>query len=210
MICVSISKAEQLNTANVRKGVLLELRFDLLEQGPRELMPGTLGSEGVIATCRPGPFSEEERIRIFEEAIREGATFVDIELDAEASTLEKIAGLCRKHGVKLIISWHDYAATPGMEELRNLLAQCYKLGADIAKIATMAHEPQDAARLLALYGLPGEKVIIGMGDAGKITRIAAPFLGASFTFAAPGAQDATAPGQYTLEEMQEFLNKLNQ
>jgi 3-dehydroquinate dehydratase len=47
-----------------------------------------------------------------------------------------------------------------------------------------------------------------MGEEGKITRAAAPFLGAEFTFAALDESRATAPGQLSLEAMEKIRELL--
>jgi 3-dehydroquinate dehydratase-1 len=75
-----------------------------------------------------------------------------------------------------------------------------KEGADIVKIATTVQNKADAARILSLYEHYQSLVALGMGDEGKITRIASPLLGAPFTFAAPNTSK-TASGQMTDVEM---------
>ena len=47
-----------------------------------------------------------------------------------------------------------------------------------------------------------------MGKPGKITRIAAPFLGAPFTYAAWNEKLATAPGQLTVDELMDIYDVL--
>ncbi len=44
-------------------------------------------------------------------------------------------------------------------------------------------------------------VIIGMGEKGVITRVAAPMLGAEFTFASAETGKETAPGQISKERL---------
>jgi 3-dehydroquinate dehydratase-1 len=40
-----------------------------------------------------------------------------------------------------------------------------------------------------------------MGEMAGLTRVAAPILGAEFTFASSDKSDETAPGQLTIEEL---------
>ena len=68
--------------------------------------------------------------------------------------------------------------------------------------------PADAARLLSLYTITGRKVVIGMGKAGKITRVAAPFLAGEFTFASSVEGEATAEGQLSYKEMKKIIKKI--
>jgi len=208
MICVSISKREQLLQKNYPDDWMLELRFDLLKSDPAELLSLSTGTSGVIATCRPGFYSDEERINILSQAMEAGARYIDLELDAGEeyfSTLQTLAG---SKGVNVIASWHDFDKTPSMQELTELLLKAYRSGADIVKIACMVNQAEDAARLLGLYQLPGSKVILGMGEKGRITRLAAPYLGAPFTFAAPDDEGLTAPGQLSGKEMEQIINIL--
>lgn len=53
-------------------------------------------------------------------------------------------------GTNVILSHHDYSATPTDEELDALVAKMVEQGADIAKIATTASDISDSLRLLKL------------------------------------------------------------
>ena len=94
-----------------------------------------------------------------------------------------------------------------LSELERMMTKCFELGADIAKIACMVQSEEDNANLLALYSGNGRKVIIGMGNLGKITRLAALKLGAEFTFVSSDEEHSTAPGQMTYNEFT-ALNKI--
>ncbi len=48
-----------------------------------------------------------------------------------------------------------------------------------------------------------------MGDAGRITRVAAPLLGSEFTFASPGEGRETAPGQMSASQLNAIYKILN-
>ncbi|MFZ5940290.1 MAG: type I 3-dehydroquinate dehydratase [Bacteroidota bacterium] len=209
MICLSISSREQLLNIPEGSQYMLELRFDLIGEDPGQILPLTRSSAGVIATCRPDKLSGDEQVRILGQAAAEGVDYLDIELDAPDAQRERLLQLGRKYHTGLIISWHDFEKTPDTQRLLELLNECYHYGADVAKIACMVRSPEDAARLLGLYQYPGKKVVLGMGDLGRITRIAAPLLGAPFTFASPDQHGATAPGQMTpgdMEIVQSYLS----
>ncbi len=53
-------------------------------------------------------------------------------------------------------------------------------------------------------------VIIGMGEKGVISRIAAPMLGAEFTFAAPEAGKETAPGQISKDKLLSIIRQIQE
>ena len=101
---------------------------------------------------------------------------------------------------RLILSRHDFARTPGEEELRGWQARMFELGADVAKIACRANDIVDCARTLALLGA-GRTIALSMGEEGVITRLLAPKFGGFLTFGALDAARASAPGQPTLERM---------
>jgi 3-dehydroquinate dehydratase len=47
-----------------------------------------------------------------------------------------------------------------------------------------------------------------MGQIGTITRVAAPLLGAEFTYASLEPKLATAPGQLAVDEMKDIYNMM--
>ena len=82
-----------------------------------------------------------------------------------------------------------------------MVDKCFELGAGVAKLAVKAVTRADVARVLALYDDERVVVALAMGELGVISRVAAPMLGAPFTFVAADAASATAPGQLTAEQM---------
>jgi 3-dehydroquinate dehydratase type I len=106
---------------------------------------------------------------------------------------------------KVIISYHNFENTPPLSELQSVVSQSVSMGADITKLVTAAHTASDAARILSLYEHHSSPLTaFAMGAAGQITRIAAPFLGAPFTYAALAQGNATAAGQLSVAQMQEI------
>ncbi len=168
----------------------------------------------LIATCRiaesPSVEEAERRLRL---AIEAGARFADLEIEAPAQTSKNFQHLCRKRGTEIIRSYHNFDETPDDEGLQMALARCFRYGADIAKVVTACHGPEDAARLEALYSLvledvdslQGRLVAFGMGEAGRQSRLECLRRGAPFTYAALSAEEATAPGQWSLAEMHSAL-----
>ena len=68
-------------------------------------------------------------------AIEAGARYVDVEVQADEAYKRDIIQKARIHGCKVIISFHDFQATPEKGKLEEITALCFKEGADIAKIA---------------------------------------------------------------------------
>ncbi|MBR5724152.1 MAG: type I 3-dehydroquinate dehydratase, partial [Bacteroidales bacterium] len=168
----------------------------------------------LIATCRLSecdtPQEAERRLAL---AIESGARFADLEIEAPAPVSKHFQHLCRKHGTEVIRSYHNFEQTPDLEVLQMALARCFRYGADIAKIVTACQGPEDAARLESLYSivlegvdsLQGRLVAFGMGEAGRDTRLECLRRGAPFTYAALSPEEATAPGQWSVAEMNDAL-----
>ena len=209
MICVSIGSGSSDEAKKIfQKTGFIELRADLLTWKTEEYRDVILACNKTVFTCRPGKYSNGERLELFEMAALAGATYLDVEIESEESFLDEIRKITGHYSTELIISYHNYELTPSMEVLESLLRDCYIEEANVAKIACRVYSSADAARLLSLYNISGRKVILGMGKAGKITRVAASLLGAEFTFASSGEGDATAEGQLSYDEMNEIIKKI--
>lgn len=215
-LCISIQAptvAELLARAEraVRESALLELRLDGLKTPAaacpplREFLrssPQTL----VIATCRKQTYggnfrgSTEAEWGVLKAAAAAGCTMVDLEIQsAERLPASALAEL-RQH-TNLIVSFHDYKATPALEPL---LARMRRIPADIYKLAPTAttwRHNLELLRLVESHGGDQALVAFCMGEAGFASRILSLRSGSIFTFASLGADDATAPGQPSLEDL---------
>lgn len=209
MICISISSLGEIGKLPAG-AELIELRLDLIRKDPVEVFPLIPPGCKSLVTCRPGTIQDQTRLSWLKSAMHLGAAIVDAELESEEPYLEDLRRHSRENGVELIVSYHQFDATPDRDLLADKLQQCFDRGGDIAKIATQIHSREDLLRLLSLYHLPGRKVILGMGPMGRISRIAAPYLGAEFTFASPGAGLETAAGQLDYKQLKELYQVINQ
>ena len=200
MICVSLGRVTPVRCRSLLKTIdFAEIRLDLtgwtLDDVRRIFaLPRTL-----IATCRPGRLPEAERKRVLLEAIASGASYVDVESDSSAGWKKEILGQARRFSCRVIFSRHDEHRTPPDKVLRRIIDRSFREGADIVKIACWVRSGEDVLRLLALYGYRpktrGRLLVLGLGPQGILTRLAAPLLGAPFTFAAADGLPATAAGQ---------------
>jgi len=202
MICISIGKPHPA----VCKDMLQDAEIAEIRLDGADLSDAAIGQIfslplDLIATCRPGGSgsgaNDDERKRKLITAIEAGAAYVDIEIEAANTFKEEIIRVAWKKECRVIISYHNYEKTPPPDELDCIIERCFAAGADIAKLACMASSEADAARILALYQREDrhDLIALAMGEKGMITRVAAPFLGAPFTFAAPDGETKTAPGQ---------------
>lgn len=184
------------------KWPLVEIRLDLLNVDPEKIELLAMQCRQWIATCRQGNLSERERTVLLAASIRAGATYVDIEYDADDAYRQTLVDLAKRLCSKVIISYHHFESTPDTGVLDQIIARSKEMGADCVKIAVTANSPSDCARIMSLYSRHEHLVAFAMGDIGKITRIAAPFLGADFTFASVDEAYLTAPGQLTTSQME--------
>jgi 3-dehydroquinate dehydratase-1 len=209
MICVSVSHISQLEKAVASGAALLELRLDLIGEKPAKLFPDIPKTIKTIATCRPGKVKDEERAALLKHSLELGAAYVDLETESPDGFLSDIRQTADNYRAGVIVSYHNFERTPGREDLESVMIGCYEKGGDIAKIATRVNGSDDLLNLIALYGLPGQKVIIGMGEQGRILRIVSPYLGASFTYASLEEGEETAPGQLSMKQMNDIYKVID-
>ena len=184
---------------------MVELRADLLNFTTEQYKSLFGLKSKIVFTCRPQGIDPEYRKSLFHLAAENKVDYIDLEIESYEPDMEWLSGLCRKNKTDLILSYHNYIETPGIDELTAILKKFYKLGADVAKIATLVKNDEDLLNLLLLYRKQGRKVVLGMGEKGILTRVAALILGAEFSFAAPGKERGTAPGQLTVSDMNELV-----
>lgn len=207
MICVSLGNTKFENALELSSKVrMMEFRADLLNWSPDEYVR-IIGEIPVsLYTFRPGVISDKERIEYYRFAIDHKVNYVDVEIESSPEFLAEIQQMIKNTRSELVVSYHNYDTTPDVEELKGILDDCYKKGASVAKLACMVNDHADAANLLSLYAFQGRKVVVGMGEKGRIVRLSSCLLGAEFTFAAPDKGLVTAPGQMTWQEMEIILN----
>ncbi|MBN2154089.1 MAG: type I 3-dehydroquinate dehydratase [Candidatus Lokiarchaeota archaeon] len=149
-------------------------------------------------------------------------SLVDVELVNEAGLLDSALSSCRQHGVGLVLSLHDFAATPPASEVDSLC--------DLLVQAVAQHPPEHdrivfkvvfAAKKVADNAMPlrvidnlsatrRDVVSFCMGAVGLLSRVASVIPRAAgrahgkFTFASLVQQ--TAPGQVDVDTMAALLD----
>ena len=209
MICIplgGIGFEECMSMA--RKEAFVEFRFDLLTLSLEQVKEVVNAANSCIATCRPGKMEETDRLEILKTAILSGADYVDIEVESDKTFMNEIILSARTHDTAIIISYHNFEGTPAMPELEQIVSDCMRAGADVVKIASQVNHTGDLQNLFKLYNRDLRMVIIGMGEQGVISRIAAPMLGAEFTFAAAGVGQETAPGQISKDKLLSIIRQI--
>jgi 3-dehydroquinate dehydratase-1 len=204
-----------------RKGAdALEVRVDMYDSEALEALRRYEGGLPIIVTNRPnwegGEFPsespedemEEERIDELLEAI-EYAEAVDIELEANQEYQERVRDKALEEDAKVIASYHDFDKTPENDGMRYVLDRGLEVG-DVAKMAVKAQSREDAQRLLNITRDYSDENIatMAMGEKGSYTRFMAPEFGSMITYGAID-DEGTAPGQLTVEELDEVIEILN-
>jgi 3-dehydroquinate dehydratase type I len=178
-----------------------ELRLDLMQTSVEERLSLYSIPLPFIVTCRPQAFDEAQAYALLEEAVLHGAAYLDVEIERSNSYIKKLATLTQKHGCQLILSYHNYVCTPSYGELSAICRQALSQGADIVKLACMVNTSKDNAVLLGLYKDFSNLVSFGMGEQGRVSRIASLHCGAPFIYVAAENTEPTATGQYTAMEI---------
>jgi len=209
MICVSIADVTVDEACRIiQEHEISEVRLDRIQFKERDL-ERIFTSGRTVATFRPVDGTDDgKRKDILKSAIRHGASYIDIEVESNDAYKNELKKAAADAGCKSIVSYHDYEKTPVMRELEQIITWCFEGGADLAKIACQVNSISDAARLLSLYSLGKPVISIGMGEAGRITRIAAPLLGAPFTYASLDAARETAPGQIDSATLKKIIDMI--
>lgn len=159
----------------------------------------------LIATCRLE--EESQAPELLERAIKAGAKYVDLEMEAPAAVGRRIREACREYGTVLIRSYHNFEQTPPLPVLQSLLERARQFGGEVVKIVTTAHSEADNATVASLYSsaAPGTLVAFCMGEEGRSSRLDALKLGAPFTYACLSEEEASAPGQWPEKALREAV-----
>ena len=214
MICVSIQNknCEEILTL-LSRVEMAEIRLDRCDLTEEELEEVFSSDTPTIATCRiGGEISVDKARRMLTAAIKAGASFVDLEIEAPKSLATTLRTLAREYGTRYIRSWHDFEGTPSVEALKAMVEKCLYHGAEWVKIVTTAHSPEDAERVLSLYDetlwtdadrrpVRGGLVAFAMGEEGRASRLDCLRLGSPYTYAALTEAEATAAGQWAYDAL---------
>lgn len=192
---------------------IVELRVDLFEnKDPDFVLECVKKAQSIglktILTVR----SEKEggkyvanRLEIFQKASPH-SDYTDIELSSQ-ELLSKVRDIVVSAGKKLIISYHNFELTPANYILKEVFREARRWGAHIVKISVKANSYEDTARLLCLgKEEEGQKVLIAMGEYGKLSRIGGFVFGSVISYAF--LDEAVAPGQFALEKLVELRRLL--
>jgi 3-dehydroquinate dehydratase / shikimate dehydrogenase len=176
----------------------IEVRLDYLASPGLPSIPPT--TSRFVATCRPtreggrwaGP--ERERLQRLRDAAHSGFQWVDIEHDVGIEAGEF-------PGCSLLRSHHDFSRFPA--NLGGLIQSLEALPGDAVKLAVAVSGSADCVTLLRFMESSARtkpRVILGMGEFGRLSRLLGALLGNLWTYVAENRGEAVAPGQFPLRE----------
>ena len=138
-----------------------------------------------------------------------GVDALDIQWRTDASVVRALRDAAKRAGVAALFSEHHFDGTPDRHAMVEALHGMLDAGADIAKLAVMPHNRQDAANLLLATAevhdaRPDATLItMSMGRDGAVTRYCGGPFGSAATFGTLSA--ARAPGQPPAARLREKL-----
>ena len=233
MICTTIINKDLQGVLAALEGCeMAEIRLDSCDLSMKDIDEVFSSDVPLVATCRIAEImandpslqdlpEQSREIRAMQTAERRlvraleaGARYVDVEMEAQKQMSKRVRNAAHENGTVFIRSYHDFAGTATVEELRGMVEKCRYHGADIVKLVTMAHSQEDVDRVMSLYQWCGKEASGGvealadggliafcMGEAGKQSRIDCLKYGSPYTYAALTAEEAAAPGQWPADEM---------
>lgn len=200
-----------------------EFRIDLLEFSADTKKVIALGQQlnqflkdkPLIATIRTHneggkmTVSDQDYEKIYREYLKKPfMQLLDIEMFRDAKSVAKLTQLAHDKKVLVIMSNHDFAKTPGQQDIENRLLKQDQMGADILKIAVMPKSKQDVFTLMNATLAVSQKsqkplLTMSMGQLGTISRVATANMGGSLSFGMIG--EASAPGQIDVTQLKQLL-----
>ena len=220
---------KEAQTALVHKPDLFEWRVDTFGQrldrnSCRDILSklrGLIGNPALIFTCRShaegglAKLSAVKREGLVTAAIQSGhADIIDIELSNNKAFIQNILKAVKKSSLHMILSYHNFEATPDPDYIIDTLFQAREMGADIAKVAVMPQDFEDVLTLMQATlmarknGLKIPAIAISMGALGRLTRLAGKLFGSDITFAS--SETPSAPGQIPTRLLHQAIAALQQ
>ena len=135
---------------------------------------------------------------------------VDLDIAAQSAELDYIRE--QNLTVKTIVSYHDYQQTPNSARLEEIVDTMEKYQPGIYKLAAMCDGCEDALRLLELLLVLKAKgraaIVLGMGEAGVVTRVFGTLWGNEMAFAPLTLAEQSAAGQLTRQQLETIFKEL--
>ncbi|MBI5357578.1 type I 3-dehydroquinate dehydratase [Candidatus Saccharibacteria bacterium] len=148
---------------------------------------------------------QTKKLEIFNK-LKSKKCYVDLDIYHQKEDLKYAENL------NLIISYHNYEETPDNGTLDKIVKEIKDFKPAIIKISTMCIKPDDSLRLLRvkrdLLEAEEKHIVLGMGEAGKITRVFGALWGNELIFIPESDTEASAPGQISRSDFDEIINRI--
>jgi 3-dehydroquinate dehydratase-1 len=136
---------------------------------------------------------------------------IDYEMGNDRDNIVQVRDAARANSIQLVLSFHNFSYTPGLDYLTEKFLLADQLGADVAKVAVMPRNLDDVLVLLtatrqASKTLRIPLISMSMGPLGAMTRLFGWTFGSALTFAVGAA--SSAPGQVPIEDLNTVLQIL--
>lgn len=153
----------------------------------------------------PIAIGDEDVVRLYDAVGASGLVdFVDFEMSNDPDQIRRVRDNARKHETKVVLSYHNFAYTPGLDFLVQRFLEAERLGGDVAKVAVMPRDRADVLTLLAATSQAEAKariplISMSMGPLGAVTRMIGGVFGSSLSFAV--GEGSSAPGQMPIADL---------
>ena len=133
---------------------------------------------------------------------------IDYEMANDMANIAEVRAAACDNNIALVLSFHNFSFTPGLETLASKFLLADQLGADVAKVAVMPRDLDDVLTLLTATHQASQKLRIplismSMGPYGSLTRMIGGVFGSALSFAVGAA--SSAPGQVPIEDLNTVL-----
>jgi 3-dehydroquinate dehydratase-1 len=148
---------------------------------------------------------DEQVIALYHDVGASGLVqFIDFEMGNGQEHVRRIRESTRAHDVRLILSYHNTAYTPGVDFLVDRFLEAERLGADVALVAVLPRDEADVLTLLAATLRADAKAHIPLismstGPLGAVSRMVGGLFGSGLSFAV--GESASAPGQIPIGDL---------
>ena len=153
----------------------------------------------------PIAIGDEDVVRLYDAVGATGLVdFLDFEMSNDAGQVQRVLESARRHGTRVILSYHNFGYTPGLDFLVQRFLEAERLGGDVAKVAVM---PRDRADVLTLFAATSQAeakariplISMSMGPLGSVTRMIGGVFGSALSFAV--GEGSSAPGQIPIADL---------
>jgi 3-dehydroquinate dehydratase-1 len=177
-------------------------------------IPVLLTRRNVTEGGQPIPIAEPAVVAMYTAACEARCVeLIDYELSNAADDLALLRRVSADHGIAMIMSYHNFQATPDAATLDGKFARAQALHADVGKVAVMPKDSADVLTLLAATYTASQTLSIplismSMGGIGSLSRMIGWVYGSAATFAV--GKSSSAPGQVAIDDLRAVLATVRQ